>query len=390
MSTSFAIQIEDGVLDDLQQRLQLTRWPDAIHNSGWDYGTESGYMKDLCNYWQNEFDWRRREKYLNSFNHYLTEVNGTRLHYIHELGSGRVSIPLLLTHGYPDSFTRFLKIIPLLTQSDENGFSFDVIVPSLPGFGFSDKPHEKGMNPEMIADLFATLMTRKLGYKQFAAHGGDWGSSVTEHLALNHPNLLSGIHLTDMPYKHILAAPSGTLSEAEKKYLESGKRWQMTEGGYAMVQASKPQTLAYAMNDSPIGLAAWIIEKFHNWSDCRGDIETRFTKDELLTDIMIYWVTQTAGSAFRIYYESMHMPPAKVRIKPLTPTGIAIFPKDITTAPPDFAERMFNVKRFTQMPEGGHFAAMETPMLLANDMREFFSSLDAVKDTGRTVKFSDG
>ncbi|MCW3119805.1 MAG: multidrug transporter [Chitinophagaceae bacterium] len=388
MSTSFIINVAEDVLTDLHRRLASTRWPDAIINSGWDYGTDLHYLQDLCRYWQKDFDWRKQEKSLNAFSHYRTEINGFGLHYIYEKGKGHSSIPLLLTHGYPDSFIRFLKIIPLLIQPDANGFSFDVIVPSLPGFGFSDSPSEKGMNPEKIADLFARLMTEELGYKQFAAHGGDWGSSVTEQLVLRHPDLLTGIHLTDIPYRHILRIPPSELSEAEKKYIEAGQKWQMTEGGYAMIQASKPQTLAYAMNDSPPGLAAWIIEKFRSWSDCHGDIENRFSKDELLTNIMIYWITQTAASAFRIYYESMQMSPAKDRIKPKTPVGVAIFPKDIITAPRDFAERIFNVKRFTQMPEGGHFAAMETPALLANDMREFFSSLDAANYAGNTTTFS--
>jgi pimeloyl-ACP methyl ester carboxylesterase len=231
------------------------------------------------------------------------------------------------------------------------------------------------MNPENIAGLFKKLMTDELGYRQFAAHGGDWGSSITEKLAVNYPETLIGIHLTDIPYTHIMAVPADDLADEEKKYIEAGRQWQMTEGGYAMVQSTKPQTLAYGINDSPAGLAGWLVEKFHRWCDCNGNLENRFSKDELLTNIMIYWVTQTANSAFRIYYEAMHTPTAKETGKPKVPAGVAIFPKDIIPAPKAYAERIFDVKRFTQMPEGGHFAAMEVPGILAEDIRAFFTGL---------------
>ena len=374
METPFKIDVTQDKLNDLYDRLGKTRWPDEIPGSGWLYGTNLTYLKELCNYWQHEYNWRKQETYLNTFNHYKAQIDGFGLHYLYEKGKGTKSLPILLTHGYPDSFIRFLKIIPLLTEADDKGFSFDVVIPSIPGFGFSDRPAEKGMNPEKIAGLFAALMTKELGYSQFAAHGGDWGSSITEQLSIHHRQLLKGIHLTDVPYKHIFNVPPDKLSEDEKKYLEAGKKWQMQEGAYAMIQGTKPQTLAYGINDSPVGLAAWIIEKFYAWSDSHGDIESCFTKDELLTNLMIYWITETANSAFRIYFESMNMPPSKDQSKPELPTALAVFPKDLVPAPRAFAERVFTIKRFTEMPSGGHFAALEKPAALADDIRSFFSN----------------
>ena len=372
MIQSFQININTDILTDLNKRLSGTRWTDELENTEWQYGTNSAYLKELLSYWQNEFDWKKQETYLNSFAHFKTTIRDTGIHFIHEKGKGKKSVPLLLTHGFPDSFVRFLKIIPLLTEPDENGFSFDLIIPSIPGYGFSDIPKQPGMNPKKVADLFAELMVQ-LGYDQYFAHGGDWGSSITEQLALNYPDNILGIHLTDLPFHHLFTVPETDLSEAEKKYLETGKQWQMTEGGYAMIQSTKPQTLGYGLNDSPSGLASWIIEKFYTWSDCNGNLENSFTKDELLTNLTIYWATQTINSAIRIYYETMKYPPENSSEKVKVPTAAAIFPKDLITAPKEFADRFFNIKQWTQMPKGGHFAAMEQPELLANDIRKFCS-----------------
>ena len=233
------------------------------------------------------------------------------------------------------------------------------------------------MNTELIADLFAQLMTEELGYKQFIVHGGDWGSSITEQLAIHHPELLSGIHLMDIPFHYLFTMKPEDMTAAEKEYLQAGREWQMKEGAYAMLQSTKPQTLAYAVNDSPIGLAGWIIEKFYAWSDINGQLENSFAKDELLTNLTIYWVTQTAGSAFRIYYETMrNMPMREAPVQKInTPTAVAIFPKDMVPAPRVFAERVFNVRQWTEMPEGGHFAAMEKPVFLVEDIIRFASKL---------------
>ena len=388
MKQSFKINIEQSIIDDLKTRIANTRWTDEIENSKWEYGTNKSYLKELCDYWQNKFDWKKQEEYLNSFHHFKTTVNDIGLHYIHHKGEGKNSIPLLLTHGYPDSFVRFLKIIPLLTGADKNDFSFDVIIPSIPGYGFSDIPTEPGMNTKRIAELFTSLMTEELGYKKFVAHGGDWGTSITEQIALYHDESLIGIHLTDIPFHHGMTEPKDA-NKAEKKYLDATKIWMQTEGAYAMIQSTKPQTLAYGLNDSPVGLAAWIIEKFQSWSDCDGDVESCFTKDELLTNITIYWATQTINSAIRLYNEAMKaminaMYNPLVKLNPFDKTGnktevraaFALFAKDILSPPPkDFAERFFNVQRWTEKPKGGHFAAMEQPELLAEDIRKFVTNV---------------
>ena len=383
MNHPFTISIEQSLLGDLKNRIAATRWTDEIENSKWEYGTNRTYLKELCSYWHDSFDWKKQEDYLNSFNHFKTEIDGAGLHFIHQKGEGDISTPLLLTHGYPDSFVRFLKIIPLLTKEDENGFSFDVIVPSIPGYGFSDIPKEEGMNTKKIAGLFAKLMTKELGYEKYAAHGGDWGSGITEQLALYNADSLLWIHLTDVPFQHSMV-PIDDASHAEQKHLDKVKKWQQTEGAYAMIQSTKPQSLAYGLNDSPAGLAAWIVEKFRTWSDNDGNVEDVFTKDELLTNITIYWTTQTINSSIRIYYETIKaimnaMYNPLVKLNPFdktgkkveVPTAFARFPKDISHPPREFAERFFNVQQWTDMAKGGHFSAMEQPELLAEDVRKF-------------------
>jgi microsomal epoxide hydrolase len=375
----FEIEVPQTNLDDLRDRLDKTRWTDEVNDAGWDYGTNLGYLQELCQYWRDDFDWREQEARLNELSHFKADVDGLGIHFVHERGKGQDPTPLLLTHGWPDSFYRFHKLIPMLTDPERFGGdpddSFDVIAPSVPGYGFSDRPRERGLGGTQTADLFAKLMKDVLGYERFAAHGGDVGSGVTEALAGISPESLVGIHLTDVPYWHIVfGVTSEELSEVERDYFERGQEWGMREGAYAYLQSTKPQTPAYAVNDSPAGLAAWIVEKFRSWSDCDGDVERKFTKDELLTNITIYWVTETIGSSFRMYYESQTRPVAASRD---VPAGVAIFPKDIVPAPREFGERAFNIERWTEMPRGGHFAAMEEPELLAGDMREFFRPLRA-------------
>lgn len=374
----FNIAVSPFVLDDLRERLGRARWPDAVRGANWDYGTDPEYLRELCDHWGHGYDWQEHQDNLNTFDHYRASIDGFGLHFIHHRGKGRHSVPILLIHGYPDSFVRFLKIIPLLTAADAQDRSFDVVVPSIPGFGFSDRPGEKGMDTTRIAELFVRLMTKELGYKKFIAHGGDWGSSITEQIALHHPESLLGIHLTDIPYRHLFTMRAETMTEAEKKYLAAGQQWLNTEGAYALLQSSKPQTLAYAVNDSPMGLAAWILEKFHSWTDTNDSPEGTISRDELLTNLTIYWVTQTVGSSFRIYYETMHArgngktegngkPDDRIG----TPTAVAMFPRDMVPAPREYAERIFNLQQWTPMPRGGHFAAMEQPQLLAEDIRGF-------------------
>jgi pimeloyl-ACP methyl ester carboxylesterase len=375
MIQPYQIQIQPSIIEDLKQRLSRTRWTDEIENEDWEYGTNLGYLKSLCEYWQRSFDWEKQEKRLNNFHHYRANIGDTGVHFIHEKGEGSSSYPILLIHGFPDSFVRFIKLIPLLTRADENGFSFDVVIPSIPGFGFSDKPTQSGMHSEKIAMMFGELMIKELGYQQFLVHGGDWGSSISEALAFQCPQNVTGLHLTDLPFHHLFTLKADQLSEPEKKYMETGQKWQLTQGGYAIIQSTTPQTVAYGLNDSPAGLASWIIEKFHRWSDCQGDLEHCYTKDELLTIVTIYWATQTINSAMRIYYETMKHPSPNSNEKLNIPVGVALFPKDLITPPREFANRFFNIKQWTEIPKGGHFAAMEQPELLVGDIRKFAGTI---------------
>lgn len=373
----FYIQVPDEVLDDLKYRLEHVRWPDQLENSDWERGTDINYLKSLISYWRDQFDWRAQEKELNRFSQFRCNVDGIDIHFIHEKGKGPNPTPIILTHGWPDSFIRYQKIIPLLTDPASYGGdpkeSFDVIVPSLPGFGFSSSCKHSGMNNYRVSELWAKLMKEKLGYDKFAAAGGDVGSGVTRYLALNHPELLIGIHLTDIGIIRDLIASqdNSELSEKELNYKKNAAQWISNEGGYMSIQSTKPQTLAYSLSNSPVGLAAWIIEKFRGWSDCNGNLEQKFSKDELLTNIMIYWITNSIGSSARIYYENTHSLPPMGRID--VPTGMALFPADVILPPKEWAMRNLNITRWTTMPRGGHFTAMEEPELLAEEIRAFFN-----------------
>ncbi len=375
----FHIQVEEKVLNDLRAKLGQVRWPDQMDGAEWEQGTELSYLQSLVAYWRDSFDWRQQEAKLNRLAHFRSEVDGLSIHFIHERGVGPSPLPIILTHGWPDSFTRYQKIIPLLTDPAGHGGdpmdSFDVIVPSLPGFGFSSRPNQRGVNSFQVAELWAKLMSKELGYQRFAAAGGDIGSGVTRYLAAAHPELLVGIHLTDIGILRDLLAPSGRtdLSEEELRYRSIATEWIAREGAYMSLQSTKPQTLAYGLSDSPVGLAGWIVEKFRAWSDCGGDLGRSFTKDELLTNIMIYWLTGTIGSSTRMYYENSHTLPPLGHID--VPTGIALFPADILLPPKESAERRLQLSRWTSMPRGGHFAAMEEPELLADDIRAFFRPL---------------
>lgn len=381
---SFEISVPDSVLIDLQERLEATRFtPDDA--SDWSAGMSPLYLRELVEHWRSTYEWRLHEAQLNRFAHYRAEVSGTTLHFIHERGRGEAPLPIVLTHGYPDSFLRFAKLIPLLTDPAAHGAdpqdAFDVVVPSLPGFAYSAALASKGGSFH-IGGLWHELMTSVLGYERFAAHGGDWGSTVTEHLARDHAKSVVGIHLTDVPFWHGFQKPSDPSPE-EAKYLDQIDAYPTTEGAYAMIQGSRPQTLAAGLSDSPAGLAAWLVEKFQRWSDCGGDVESRFSKDELLTNVMLYWVTDTIGSSFQPYYDLGQagvarwlLEKAKDVVHPTkVPAAFAHFPKDLTHPPRAWAERFFDVQRWTDMPRGGHFAAMEEPALLAQDIREFFRPL---------------
>ncbi|HVS96036.1 MAG TPA: epoxide hydrolase [Puia sp.] len=372
----FTISVSPLVIEDLRERLGRTRWPDEIRDSGWQYGTNLSYLRDLCTHWGHGFDWKEQEEALNGWSHFRAPVNGVGLHFIRERGKSHRTLPLLLIHGWPDSFIRFLQLIPLLTAEGPDGLSFDVIVPSIPGFGFSDRPMDPGMTTERIARLLTHLMKDKLGYTRWICHGGDWGSSIAMQMGRMFPDRLLGIHLTDVPAWNITDPSAlGEMSPEEKRYMDSVQQWYRSEGAYGMIQSTKPQTLAYAMNDSPIGLAAWIIEKFHAWTGHPADLEKIFTKDQLLTNLTIYWITQTAGSSFRLYYETLHHPSSLAAGRIEVPAGVCIAPKDFVPVPKAFAQRVLDVRQFTEMPEGGHFLAMEHPRALADDLFRFTAAL---------------
>jgi pimeloyl-ACP methyl ester carboxylesterase len=376
----FKIQVADAVLKDLRERLDRTRFPDEVPDTGWEYGTNLAYMKELVEYWRTKYDWRKHETQLNRFAHYKANIDGLEIHFIHEKGRGPKPKPLLLSHGWPGTIYEFMEIIPMLTDPAAHGASaaqsFDVIAPSLPGYGFSGHPTVRAMNVQAIAEKFHTLMTEALGYLRYCAQGGDWGSAITSRLGEMHGDSLYGIHL-NLLFVGGRTKREGELTAEEKLFLADLDSFRREETGYQQIQGTKPQTLAYGLNDSPAGLAAWVVEKFRTWSDCGGDVERRFTKDQLLTNVMIYWITQTINSATRLYYESRHhpwRPDSTKRIE--TPTAAALFPRELLKPPREWAEQAFNIQHWTVMPRGGHFAAMEEPKLLADDIRDFFGGLE--------------
>jgi pimeloyl-ACP methyl ester carboxylesterase len=380
----FTVHMPQPTLDDLQDRLRRTRWTDEI-DDGWTLGTNGGALRALVDHWTTEFDWRRQEEDINRLAQFRATVNGVGVHFVHERGVGDHPLPIILTHGYPDSFLRFAKIIPMLTHPEAFGAdpadAFDVVAPSLPGFGFSDKPKKPG-TIFRVGDVWHTLMTDVLGYERFAAHGGDWGSTVTEQLARSHARSLVGVHLTDVPFWHLFQKP-GDLSHDEQRFLDATTGWQQKDGAYALIQGTRPYTLARGLNDSPAGLASWIIDKFHAWSDCDGDVERSFTKDELLSNVTLYWVTETIDSSFMPYADFVNAGALTWITEALrqwigstdVPAAFAMFPKDISHPPREWAGRFFNVQRWTEMPRGGHFAALEEPEMLVDDIRRFFRAL---------------
>lgn len=374
----FFINVSDEILLDLKIRLKNIRWPDEVVQSGWEYGTNLSYLKELTEYWLNDFNWRKQEEILNILPQFHTKIDGMNIHFVYVKGKGNNSIPIIITNGWPSSFAEMYEIIDLLTNPKKYGLdaseSFDVIVPSIPGFGFSERPIKRGML--QVDNLWRKLMIEKLGYKSFMAHGTDIGARITSALGRFHSDVVFGIHIgsVDLEWPNPLP-PISELSTAEQDYLERVARWEKKEGAYSSIQGTYPQTVAYGLNDSPVGLAAWIIEKFYLWSDCNGQLETRFSKDILLTNIMIYWITETINSSMRRYYEAYHNikpNPLKLGKRIETQTAIAMFPgeKELIV-PREWAERCYNIIRWTEMPSGGHFPALEEPLLLVEDIRSF-------------------
>lgn len=377
MIKPFSINVDNAVLKDLDYRLSHTRWPDQV-GSAWLYGTDSHYLKTLVEYWQHDFNWKEQEDQLNQLDQFMTSIQGKNLHFIHQRSSHDDAIPLLMTHGWPGSVSEFTKIIPMLTQPERFGGdssdAFHLICPSLAGYGFSEAPTTEGFDQQQVALQHIELM-QQLGYPQYVVQGGDWGSAVSSWTARLAPQAVKAMHLTLIfaPYPSVKADPFAGVTDKEKKHL-ANSRSRMKEGtGYQAIQSTKPQTLGFSLNDSPVGLAAWITEKFRHWMDCDGHIESVISKDELLTNIMIYWVSQSITSSMRLYYESSHTKSdlfANGRIE--TPTGHALFPGELYLPPRVWANELYNIQHWTEQPRGGHFAALEQPELLAEDLRLFF------------------
>lgn len=377
---SFQISVPDELLNDLKLRLVRTRWPSEVNHSGWTYGTNLSYVKELVEYWRTHYDWRAQERELNRFDHFKADVDGLLIHFIHQRGTGKNPRPLMLVHGWPGSFYEFHQLIPLLTDPHSNGGeatdAFSVIVPSLPGYGFSDDPAVPGVNITRIADIFHKLMTQVLGYRSYGVQGGDWGAFAASRMGFAYPDYVVGIHLNCVALQSP-DAPVDSPDEETRQAMAALQRHYANEAGYAEIQRTKPQTIAYALNDSPAGLAAWIVEKFRTWSDCEGDPERRFTKDQLLTNVMIYWVSGAIGSSVRLYNEELNRPFRLQRGERVeAPTAVAVFPREIATPPRSWTERAYNLKRWTVMERGGHFAAMEEPAALVEDIRAFYREVD--------------
>jgi pimeloyl-ACP methyl ester carboxylesterase len=376
MIRPFSVHVPLSVLEDLSSRIALTRWPDEIEGADWDYGSNLAYIRELLDYWRTKFNWQDQERAINELPHFCAEIDGLGIHFIHQRGKGENLMPLVLLHGWPATFLQMQKIIPILShpESRSGGVAanaFDIIVPSLPGYGFSDRPSQKGCSVSGIADIIAKLMA-ELGYERYAVRASDLGAGVAVQLALAHPDAVVGLHMSGT--NPFIAYVPQDLSPAEQQFIKDAENWRNSEFGYAIMQSTKPQTLAYGLNDSPAGLAAWIIEKFRAWSDCSGDVEKRFTKDELLANLTIYWATETISSSIRLYYESAHDQAANWgRVE--VPTAMANFPKDMFPTPREWANRWANIVRWTDMHKGGHFGEWEEPQLLAEDIRAFFRSL---------------
>ena len=379
MTHPFRIDVPDKTLEQIHTQVADYPWHEMPDDGGWAYGTPLGYMKELCAYWLNEFDWRKQEAAINRFSHFIAPVQGIDLHFIQEKGDGPSPLPLIISHGWPGSIVEFLDIIQPLAHPQRFGGStddaFDVIVPSLPGFGFSGRPG-RPIGPRKMAELFNRLMIDVLGYSNYLAQGGDWGGAISSWLGFEHAPACQAIHINILTMRH----PNGPHGPEEEAWAVQFEHDQSLENGYRTQQATKPQTLSYAMMDSPVGVAAWIIEKFNSWSDTDGDnIESAHTKDSLLTNIMVYLVTKTFNTASWIYYGRREeggrlLSTDNRRVE--VPTAAALFPAELLAWPPrSYVERLYNITHWSEMPRGGHFAALEEPELLIDDIRAFARTL---------------
>ena len=380
----FKIEVPQATLDGIRARVAAYAWHEMPRGEGldgsWAYGANLDFMRELCAYWTGGYDWRKAEAALNAFPQFTATVEDIDLHFYFEKGSGPSPKPIILSHGWPGSVFEFLKIIPMLTEPASHGGdardAFTVIAPSLPGYGLSFKPGQPRFGVEEIADIFAHLMTDVLGYPRFAAQGGDWGAFITSRLGYKYPDRLAGIHVNLLSVRRdpkLLADPA----PEEQVFRSALEHFLKEETGYQWIQGTKPQTLAFALNDSPVGLAAWLVEKFRSWTDCAGNPENALTRDEMLADISFYWFTGAIGSSFWPYYARMHRPwPIPEGATVDVPMGYAEFPREIVRPPRSVAERLYtDIRRWTTMSKGGHFAALEQPAALAYEIREFFRPL---------------
>jgi pimeloyl-ACP methyl ester carboxylesterase len=379
----FSVRVDDEVLRDLRARIHNARLPETAPGAAWEQGTDREYLRALLEYWADGFDWRAQERYLNGFEQFRAVIDGVHIHFAHVKAQHRAGIPLILTHGWPSTYAEFLPLARLLTDPAAHGIdgpAFDLNIPSLPGYAFSERP-ARPVTHSSVAGLWRRLM-RGLGYERYGAGGSDFGSGIATYMGLEDPEPLIGLYLTNLELSPYAGPGSRPLSAAEGAYLANAARWGETERGYTAIQSTKPQTIGYGLNDSPAGLAAWILEKWRAWSDNDGDLDAHISRDSLLTTVTLYWVTQTITSSMRDYADNRRWQgeprldqDAVVRV----PTAIAQFTHMLIAdgdPPREWAERLYNVKRWTSMPRGGHFAALEEPELVARDIAAFFG--DAV------------
>jgi microsomal epoxide hydrolase len=380
----FQLHVPEAVLEDLQTRLRLTRWPDEPEGAPWASGTSLAYLRGLTAYWQGPFDWRAQEASLNRLRQFTVAVAGIDLHFIHEPGVGPAPMPLLLCHGWPGSVLEFLEIIPMLTDPGRHGGdpadAFTIVAPSLPGYTLSYRPGQARFGAEEIATTLHALMHDVLGHDRFGVQGGDWGSLVATLLGLHWPGEIIGLHLNMLSLRRDPEARADP-SDEERAFHDTARRWIREEGGYQSIQATKPQTLAYALTDSPVGLAAWIVEKFRTWTDCDGDPENAVSRDRMLANVMLYWTSGAIGSSFWPYYARLHTPwPLAAGSHVDVPVGYAEFPAELVRPPRSLAARTYaDIRQWTRMPRGGHFAALEQPAALAEDIRTLFRPLRAAR-----------
>ncbi|QCB43294.1 epoxide hydrolase [Sphingomonas sp. PAMC26645] len=362
MIVPFEIPFDQDMTDDLRRRLASVRWNDAV-TTDWSQGTQSSFLAALMGHWRDHYDWRDHSAVLNRLPHRRATIDGYGVHALHFRGQGARPIPLLLMNGWPSSFVEYQRLVPLLTAGDP---SFDIVIPTHPGFGYSDKPSR----PYQIepAELYPKLMTA-LGYDRFFVAGTDVGSGVATRIALLHPDRVLALHVSAVAPKPDRAGDRPA-TEAQADYARRAAIWSKDEGGYQAIQSSKPQTLSYGLADSPVGLASWIVEKFHGWTDCGGDLLSVWPMETLIDNLMIYWATNTIGSSVRYYYDGTRLrPPLRADDFVRAPTAVAMWPQDLALAPRELAERLYNVRRYTIMPKGGHFPAWEAPDLYADDLR---------------------